>query len=374
MAGKSGSFKLNITSGGGITGRIYWVETTHESSNYSTVKAYFQVSKPNTGAYVTTYGTFSGYITIDGYKQSWSGSVTINPGASNQTLFTKTSDVYHSSDGSANNIQVKADGQITGTSYTDSLTTSYIDLTDFNTAPSQPAGAPTFTRVSPGTTIGIESKTATSSSTISRYEYQQSTTTDFTGATAVSMGNSLTATITVANGSQTYYYQTRAVSSSGAGPWSSTGTSVGIFGNVSSYAIPTQAFLTIPFFGQVGFTIPGVFAVAAPVGSPAGTSGLPTGISLDTGTGAITGVPTAVGDYFFRVSLNGNTYAPSATTNYQVAVANSSPKVVTGTSPLAVTRSSLKVRSDGAWVNGYMRVYDSTYNNPDDGSHWRQIT
>jgi len=374
MAGKSGTFALDITSSGGITGRISWVETTDSVANTSSVRAQFQVSKSSNSIYITTYGTFNGYISIDGSKETWSGYVTIKPGASNQTLFTKTIKVYHSSDGSADNIEFKADGQIPGTSYSDSLTTKSIDLTQFDRAPSQPSGAPTFTRVSPGTTIGITSGTATSSAIISSYEYQQSTTTSFTGATAVSMGDSLTATITVADGGQTYYYQTRAVSANGNGAWSSTGTSLGIIGNVSAYAVPTQAFLTIPYVGQVTFSTSGVFAVAAPSGSPGGTSGLPPGLTLNTSTGAITGTPTTIGNYFFRVSLNGTAYAPSATTNYNITVSNAGPKVVTGTSPLATTRSSLKVRNANTWVNAYMRIYDSTYNNPDDGSHWRQIT
>jgi hypothetical protein len=372
MAGLTGHFSLNVTSGGGITGRIYWVETTEESSNTSSVKAYFQVSKSSSS--VTTYGTFSGYITIDGNKGSWSGSVSVPPGASNQTIFTVTKTVAHATDGSANGIAVRADGQISGTSWTDSLTNDTIDLTDFVRTPSQPSGAPTFTRVSPGTTIGITSASVTSPLPVTRYEYQQSTTISFTGATAVSMGTSLTANITVANGTQTYYYQTRAVNADGNGAWSATGSTAGISGDVTAYNVPTQAFLTIPYAGQVSFSNSGVFAVETPYGSPGGTSGLPTGLSINTSTGAITGTPATIGSYFFRVSLNGNVYAPSSTTNYNIIVGNAGPKVVTGTSPLATTRSSLKVRDAGTWVNAYMRVYDDTYTNPDDGSHWRQIT
>jgi hypothetical protein len=376
MAGLSGTFSIGV-NGAGMTGRIKWVETTDEASNSSSVKAYFQVSKASNS--VTTYGSFSGYITIDGQRGNWSGTVSVPPGASNQTIFTVTKTVAHAADGSATNIRIITDGSVSGTTWTDSYGSEYIDLTKFNRAPSQPSGAPTFSRISPGTSLTITSKPATSTATITDYEYQQSSTTSFTGATAVSMGTDGIADVSGLTGAQTYYYQTRAKSSYGTGPWSATGTSAGITGSVNSFNVPAFAFLTLPYYGQVTFTSGGTLAVESPVGSPGGTAGLPPGVTLNTSTGELSGVPTSTGEYYFRISSNGTVFAPSSTTNFYIKAANPAPKIITGTSPFATSRSTLKVRDAGAWVAAKMLVYDTTYTNPDtsvlpEEIHWRQIT
>lgn len=219
--GLSGTFSIGV-NGAGMSGRIYWTEDYNEAANQSTVTARFQVSKNTSSS--TTYGTFSGYISIAGTSQSWSGTVSVPAGASNQTIFTKSQLVTHNPDGQLS-ITIIADGAVSGTSWTDSYGSAAVAMTNFVRLPSAPS-APTLTRTSSGTTVTVMSEVASSPVTPSNYDlrwsYDGATWTEVTG-----IGTDRTHDITVTSTS-TVHAQTRAISSEGTGPWSLSSTIVGI--------------------------------------------------------------------------------------------------------------------------------------------------
>lgn len=104
--------------------------------------------------------------------------------------------------------------------------TGTITSTNFVRLPTAPPTAPALSRTTDGVTVTVTSATATSPVTISDYEYRSST--DGSAfASAVSMGTDRVATFT-GTPTQIYYFQTRAVSSEGAGAWSPTATAPGI--------------------------------------------------------------------------------------------------------------------------------------------------
>ena len=369
------SFPLGV-NGANMSGRLYYTMTDYPSLNYTTVKADFQVSMGAAGK--TISGTFGGRMFIAGEEKTSSKRYSISPGTRNDTVFSFSVNVYHNSSGGGD-FRIGADGGIPGTSWTNSFAAENgIQLTTFDLSPSIPSAAPTLTRSSNGTTITITSGTATSSSTILRYEFQRST----DGTTWPNVGTNMDATGTVdgivddtgLTATQTYYYQTRAVNSAGAGPWSATRSIAGVTGSVTGYNVSYEAFLGVPYSGLVSGSSGLAFSVAAAVSLPSGaTNGLPPGITLNTTTGQISGTPTTAGTYCFRIQF-GTSYAPSATTNFTILVSPQAPKIVTGTSPFATSRSVLKVYNGTSWVPGTMRVFMPTFTNPDNNSNWKPVT
>lgn len=251
--GLSGTFGLAV-NGAGMSGRIYWTEDYNEAANQSTITARFQVSKNTSSS--TTYGTFSGYISIAGDSMSWSGTVSVAPGASNQTIFSKSKTVNHNADGSLS-VAIVADGAVSGTSWSDSYGSSTVAMTNFVRLPSAPA-APTLTRNSAGTTVTITSAVATSPVTPSSYDAQWS----YDGATwttLTNIGTDLAIDVT-ATSTATVYAQTRAISSEGTGPWSASSSIVGIPTAPSSISVTRNGrSLTITAGSSSGTGITGYF-------------------------------------------------------------------------------------------------------------------
>jgi hypothetical protein len=95
-------------------------------------------------------------------------------------------------------------------------------MTNFVRLPTAPATGPTLSRNAAGTTVTILSGTATSPVAISSYQYQQSTDGTTWGTATTVATPSATTDIVGLTATQVYYYQTRAVSSEGNGPWSAT--------------------------------------------------------------------------------------------------------------------------------------------------------
>lgn len=130
----SGTFPVNV-NGAGMSGRISWSSVDNPGGNSSTVTATLQASK-RTG-FSTTFGTFSGYIKIDGVQQNFSGSVSIAAGNTNKTVFSKSQVVAHNNDGSRS-VQIIVDGAVSGTSWTDSYGVATVGLTDYVRLPTTP--------------------------------------------------------------------------------------------------------------------------------------------------------------------------------------------------------------------------------------------
>jgi hypothetical protein len=123
-----------------------------------------------------------------------------------------------------------------------------------------------------------------------------------------------------------------------------------------------EGILTLPYIGRISSS--GVVTYGVTSGS------LPTGLSLNTSTGFVTGTPNAVGTYTFTITVYSGGVAATSRA-FTVIIYNSSPKVVTGSGP-TTSRGVLQVYSSG-WKPAYMRVYDSTYTGSD-GTRWRPIS
>lgn len=119
----SGTIK-GTTSNDYISAKIEWTATQSISGNYSDVTATLYYSRTNTG--YTTYGTWSGSITINGTKTSGSKSIEIKYNSNTQTLTVKTR-VYHNNDGSKS-ITISASGQISGTTLTSTSISGTVTL------------------------------------------------------------------------------------------------------------------------------------------------------------------------------------------------------------------------------------------------------
>ena len=120
----SGSF-TGSTNNNYVQPKITWSSTPNTAGNYSTVKATLTYSRTNTG--YTTYGTWSGSITINGGKTTGSKRIEIKYN-SNTVAITHTVTVTHNADGKKS-ITISATGGISGTSMT-STTISGIAVLD----------------------------------------------------------------------------------------------------------------------------------------------------------------------------------------------------------------------------------------------------
>lgn len=211
-----GSFSVGV-NGAGMSGWVDYSLSDSSSGNYTDVSATYYAHK-NSG-YSTTYGTFSGYITIDGTQTSWSGSVSVGAN-STVAIMSASKRVYHNADGSKT-LTMSADGSVGGTSWTTGYGDTSVGLTDFSFPPGTPA-APSLSRSGDGTSVTVTSAIPSSAVTISDYNYRYSYDgSNFTAAQA--MGTGRVASFSLPS-TQFVYVQTRAYSSEGWGSWSASAT------------------------------------------------------------------------------------------------------------------------------------------------------
>jgi hypothetical protein len=130
--------------------------------------------------------------------------------------------------------------------------------------------------------------------------------------------------------------------------------------------------------GNIGITYSSNITWGTPSGGNAVTptwtyavasGALPTGLSLNTSTGAITGTPSASGTFTFTISLSNQDYDATyytsgrVTTATQTVTITSGPKVFNGTS---FVRGTAKVWNGSAWVAATTKVYD--------GATWKDMS
>lgn len=120
----SGSF-TGTTNSSVITPKIVWSGVQSVSGNYTDVTATLSYSRTNSG--YTTYGTWSGSISINGTKTSGSKYVEITYNSNTATL-SATTRVYHNSDGTKS-ITISASGGISGTSLQSTTISATVTLT-----------------------------------------------------------------------------------------------------------------------------------------------------------------------------------------------------------------------------------------------------
>jgi hypothetical protein len=175
-------------------------------------------------------------------------------------------------------------------------------LSNYVRLPTTPA-APTLARSNNGTTLTITGAASTFFGSSPSYQYQTSTNGGSTWSTAATLGAGRVSTLTVTN-TDTYVARTRAIDSEGTGAYSAASTeSIGApsFTGEGTDTEVANAILGTTYNDQV---------VALRAGSYSIFSGdLPTGLSLNTGTGAITGIPisTAVFTFSFVIRATNDT-------------------------------------------------------------------
>jgi len=211
-------------------------DSSSSANNTSSVTATLQINPPADSASWSLYSTDNAYsMTFEGQEYTGNFTFDYRTNRSTQVLVSKTKTVRHGEDGDGT---ARARGSVTTSDGSPNALTignasignSDINLVNFSRIPSAPSAGPTLTRGTGGTTATVLSTTAAyptadPAATITSYQYQQSTTTSFTGATAVTMATPPASTsLTGLTAAQAYYYQTRAVNIDGSGPWSATST------------------------------------------------------------------------------------------------------------------------------------------------------
>jgi hypothetical protein len=166
--------------------------------------------------------------------------------------------------------------------------------------PSAHGAAPTLTRTADGTSITLTSATATRATA---YSYRQSTDgVNWGGTVNISSGTAVTITGLVYD--QTYYYQTLGRNSTGSGAFSATSN---IIGELPSFiGVGTDVEVTSPTNLGDDYT-DGVQALRTRIYSIF-SGELPTGMTLNSSTGEITGRPssTTVFTFSFVISATNN--------------------------------------------------------------------
>jgi hypothetical protein len=145
----------------------------------------------------------------------------------------------------------------------------------------------------------------------------------------------------------------------------------GVFGQlyvgVATARFPTAELSGLNFTYEVlttGFTIPAGYTA----GRPAGTT-LTSTSGVATLTGTLT--DTTAKTYIFTIrATEASTGATVTSDPFIVRVQNSR---LQSRNSGTFARRTTKVRNAGAWFVAGVRVYDSTYTAPWDGSHWRPL-
>lgn len=137
----------------------------------------------------------------------------------------------------------------------------------------------------------------------------------------------------------------------------------------TSLTLPTTSIYGIATYGLATATNVSSFSAVTPTGG----TGLPSGVTVNS-AGVLSGTPTQLGTFTYAIRATGPAgYTDTATQTLYVYP--SGPWVVTNkdTSPITKIRGTVKVRVNDAWVNGIMKVYD-TSSTAVDGSYWHPIT
>jgi hypothetical protein len=98
---------------------------------------------------------------------------------------------------------------------------------------------------------------------------------------------------------------------------------------------------------------------------------LPTGLSLNTSTGAIAGTPTTPGTYNFTIRATNGDSGTATTSTQTITVGTLAPKVWNGS---AMTRSTIKIWNGTNWTSAtpQVKVWDSTLNGGTGG--WKYLS
>ena len=330
----SGAFYVTAT---GQNGGTSWSSTTGGET------LYFDYARPPTTPSVASFSRGSNGTTIsltssnatfygsNGYYQyrwsydnaNWSGENAMSGTSGSGSGFVNTNTIW---------VQVRA-GDSEGVSGW-SASSSGIEG-----VPAAPGAAPTLTRTADGASITLTSATATRATA---YSYRQSTDgVNWGGTVNISSGTAVTITGLVYD--QIYYYQTLGRNGTGSGAWSATRSIAGVLPaftntNVTSPAVWGQTYssTTLAANRARSFSI-----VASP-------NNLPTGLSLNTSTGAITGAVTATNPFSFTFRIRATNNVGSVDTADRTIDVISPVRVASVTGPT------------GSFVTGAVNVNTAT--------------
>ncbi|WP_313277717.1 fibronectin type III domain-containing protein, partial [Timonella senegalensis] len=234
-----------MASSGTITGSktpgkvptVEWEITSQNAgANTSTLKWWVKYSS---AAGYSTFGTFSGTITIDGQAKAVSGTVSASGSG---TIDSGTVTISHNADGTKS-AAIKLVGGIAGTSgwpssYKGLSGTASLDR--IARPPAKPAAPSVSAQTASSFKAALGSAPSTNGSAITGYEWQRATNSGFTAGTAsVSTGASTrNCTFSGLAANSDYWVRVRAKSAAGSSAWSA-GTAVST--TPAAPAAPTSA-------------------------------------------------------------------------------------------------------------------------------------
>jgi hypothetical protein len=247
------------------------------------------LTRSNNGSTLTITGGSATFYGTGGYYQygtstnasTWSSSKTLGSGRVTSITVPNTSTYL---------ARTRAlDSEGTGAWSTTSIASTGV--------PSAPPTAPSLARSSDGTSITVTSSVPIDGATWG-YAYRQSTD-GVNWGDAVDIASGASVTITGLVYDQVYYYQTRGDNTIGFGAWSATRSSTGAAPLFNETIIASPAYLGVNYTD-------GVSALRARSYSIKAGSSFPSGLSLNSTTGAITGPPSVPGTFGFTILANNN--------------------------------------------------------------------
>jgi hypothetical protein len=332
----SGNFVISTNMAGSVTQTNgYWSTTTDAANNRSFLTAQYFVTKAS--GFSSTFGTGTFGINVDGVAYQQTKSITIPAGPSTTLVYTTpTITINHNSNGSRS-VPISVFGGIPNTSWTTTTGSTTAVLDDYDRSP-------VFTTANAPTPVirGVSYSgqfTATNTSSYTR-----------TGTLPPGL------TFNTSTGALTGTPNT-------VGSYSFTITANGAFEGSASVsrtvvvnpALPAFSDATVEPTANVGIAYSDGVAASETASYSVFSGALPTGLSLNTSTGAITGTPTTPGTFTFVIRATNVT--GSTNTGTLTITAISAARVWNGT---AFVSGLANVWNGTAFVSGIIKVWDGT--------------
>lgn len=314
---------------------LYWVTSDNSGANQSTITVIFYARTTGTQ---NTFGTFTGGVSIDGVNIGIGPkSVTVPAGGATIEVGRGSHTVTHNSDGTRS-VYLGLYGGIPGTSWTTTGGGGTVGLTDYYRGPSwaDSSVASTATR---GTAYsdGVSAYSASSYGIVSGQ---------------LPAGLSLNTSNGAITGTPTTV-ESRSFTIRAYGTYEgSVDTALSIAVNP---ALPVFSDSTVASSANVGVAYSDGVSASEAASYSVYSGTLPTGLSLNTSTGAITGTPTTPGTYTFVIRATNVT--GSTNTGTLTITAISAARVWNGT---AFVSGLANVWNGTAFVSGTIKVWDGT--------------
>ena len=329
----SGSFWVTAT---GQNGGTSWSSTTggqtlsFDYTRLPSTPSVTSLSRGSNGTSISLTASNATFYGSNGYYQyiwsydnaTWQGPNAMSGTSGSGSGFSSTNTIF---------VQVRAVDSEGASGWSSSASIQGV--------PDAPGAAPTLTRTADGSSITLTSATATRATA---YSYRQSTDgVNWGGTVNISSGTAVT--ITGLTYDQTYFYQTLGRNEIGSGAWSATRSIAGVLPAFTNTNVTSPAVWGQPYSSTaVAANRARSFSIVA---SP---NNLPTGLSFNTSTGAITGAVTATNPFSF-------TFRIRATNN--VGSVDTADRTINVISPVRVASVT---GPTGSFVTGAVNVNTAT--------------